>query len=65
MKTLAELLKIESEIIKNAEQHAIKDDYYLNLLELKDTHSALAYKYVMVTMNLAMQIKSLTKQLKK
>ena len=61
MKTVDELLKIEREIIEQAEKNCENDDYYLQLLEVKDTHSALAYKYGMVTMNLAMQIKNLKK----
>jgi len=53
-------MKTETEIIRQAEADCCVDSYYLELKE-SDPRNALAYKYGMVTMNLAMQIRKLNK----
>ena len=49
---------MEDEIIKQAEKNCNTDPYYLELLK-EDRHSALAYRYGMVTMALAIEINKL------
>jgi len=65
MKTIDEILKPERDIIKSAESNCLIDEYYKGLITESDHHSALAFKYGMVTMNLAQQIISLQNKLNK
>jgi len=59
MRTTEEILSKEREIIEAAESNCLMHEYYNNLIAEKDRHSALAFKYGMVTMNLAQQINEL------
>jgi hypothetical protein len=47
--------------IKEAEQLLEDDSFYNDLKAKKDFHGALAYKYGLITMNLALQIEELKK----
>ena len=64
MRTAEEILKPEREIIEAAESNCLTHEYYNNLVAEKDTHSALAFRYGMVTMNLAQQIIELKNRIK-
>ena len=64
MRTVEDILKPETDIIKGFELNTLMDDYYLELILKGDNNSALAYKYGRVTMGMAIEIRKLKRKLK-